>query len=99
MDTAKIVLLVRFKTPLSREEVLKVVEERSEEFRALGGLLQKFYVHDAATGEYGGLYLWDSPEALGAYRQSALRASIAGAYRTEGEPRVDVMEVVEVLRK
>jgi hypothetical protein len=98
MDRPKVVLLVRFRTPLSEPEILKVVKERADEFRALGGLLQKFYVRDAATGEYGGLYLWQSEEALDEYRASALRASIGAAYRTEGEPRIEVMTVLETLR-
>jgi hypothetical protein len=55
-------------------------------------------VQDAESGEYGGLYLWESPEALAEYRESELRASIAAAYQAEGEPRVEVYRVVEPLR-
>jgi len=91
-------LHVRFKSRLSLDEVMKVVEERAPEFRALAGLQQKYYLHDASTGEYGGLYLWESPEALTAYRESELRASIAAAYQTEGEPRVEIYRVLKTLR-
>ena len=91
-------LLVRFKSPLTLDEVMKVVEERAPEFKALAGLQQKYYLQDAVSGEYGGLYLWESPEALTAYRESELRASIAEAYQAEGEPRVEVYRVLKTLR-
>lgn len=98
MTHPALILLVRFKSRLSLDEVTRVAEERAPEFRALGGLVQKYYLHDPESGEIGGLYLWDSPEALAEYRESELRASIADAYETEGEPRVDVLRVLMPLR-
>jgi hypothetical protein len=98
MATPALVVLVRFKSSLSFDEVMAIANERADEFRALTGLQQKYYVQDPQTGEYGGLYMWDSPESFEAYRQSELRASIAEAYRAEGTPRVDVLRVVMPLR-
>jgi quinol monooxygenase YgiN len=98
MNQPTFALLVRFKSSLPLDEVMKVIEERAPEFRALAGLQQKHYLQDAATGEYGGLYLWESPDALDAYRNSELRASIAEAYQAEGEPRVEVYRVIKTLR-
>jgi len=91
-------LLVRFKSRLTLDEVMNVVEERAPEFQALQGLQQKYYLQDAVSGEYGGLYLWESQDALTAYRESELRASIAKAYQVEGEPRVEVYRIVKTLR-
>jgi heme-degrading monooxygenase HmoA len=91
-------MLVRFTSSLAFEEVMKIVEERAPEFRALEGLQQKYYLHDTATGEIGGLYLWESAEALASYRDSELRATIAKAYQAEGEPRVEIYQVVKTLR-
>jgi len=99
MANPKIALLVRFKSSLPLDEVMDVVNARADDFRALSGLIQKYYVHDTETGEYGGLYLWDSPEAFTAYRSSELRATIAAAYKTDGEPRIDVMDVLKTLRE
>ena len=99
MSNVTLVLLVRFKSRLSHEDVMKIVEERAPEFRALHGLQQKYYLQDPETGEYGGLYLWESPEGLAAYRESELRASIGKAYQAEGEPRVEVYKVVKTLRE
>lgn len=99
MNHPQRILLVKFKTALSEEELMQVVHARVDEFRALTGLTQKYYVHDIETGEYGGLYLWDSAEALDEYRQSELRASIGAAYKTMGPPSVQVMDVIMPLRE
>ena len=89
MKNPEFTLHVRFRSKLTLDQVMKIMDERSPEFRALEGLQQKYYLLDAATGEYAGLYLWESQEALTAYRKSELRASIAKAYQAEGEPRVE----------
>jgi heme-degrading monooxygenase HmoA len=94
-----LILLVKFKSPLSLEEVEKVIESRIDEFRALKGLQQKYYLQEPATQEYAGLYLWESKEDFDAYRDSELRATIAKAYQTEGEPRIEVFNVLRTLRK
>lgn len=99
MNQPALMLLVKFKSPLSLAEVTEVVNSRIDDFRALKGLRQKYYFEDTATGEYGGLYLWDSKEALTEYRESELRRSIGRAYRTEGEPRVETFKVLMSLRE
>jgi len=98
MDQPSLVLLVRFKSRLSLEEIEKVIDSRIGEFRALKGLQQKYYLQDSATGEIAGLYLWDSKEDFLAYRESELRRSIAEAYQAEGEPRIEVYGVLKSLR-
>jgi heme-degrading monooxygenase HmoA len=99
MDNPALVLLVRLKSSLSFDEVNRVVEERAPEFRALAGLQQKYYLQDTTTGEFAGLYLWESGESLESYRNSELRASIAEAYKAEGEPRIEVYRVFKTLRE
>jgi len=74
------VLLVKFRSPQSLEEVNKVVDSPIEQFRALDGLTQKYYLQDSEAGEYAGLYLWRSPDALAEFRDSELRGTIAKAY-------------------
>ena len=98
MADPTVVLLVKFKSPLSLEEVREVVDSRIDQFRALSGLQQKYYLQDTASGEYAGLYFWQSPAALAGFRDSELRNTIAQAYRTVGEPRVEVFEIFETLR-
>jgi len=98
MSTPEVLLLVRIRSSLPREEVLRIMEERMPEFRALEGLQQKYYLEDPETGDYGGLYLWRSSADMAAYAESELRASIAKAYGAVGEPRVEVYSVLTPLR-
>lgn len=99
MTNPTMVLLARFKSSLSLEEIMQVAKKRAPEFRALAGLQQKYYLLDTTSGEFAGLYLWESPEALAEYRDSELRATIAQAYETIGEPRVEVFKVMMPLRE
>ena len=98
MPQPSLILLVKFTSRLSFDEVVRVIDRRADEFRALKGLQQKYYLQDAATREYAGLYLWESREDFLVYRDSKLRAGIAKAYQTEGEPRVEVFNVIKPLR-
>ena len=93
------VLLVKFKSELSLDEINEIVESRADDFRALGGLQQKYYLLGSGSGEVGGLYLWESPEALDEYRQSELRETIAKAYKAVNKPQVEVFSVLKVLRE
>lgn len=97
MGLPAVVVLVRFRSRLSLDEVTRIAAERADEFRELAGLEQKYYLYDEATDEYAGLYVWRSTGDLAAYQDSELRASIAEVYQVEGEPRVAVYRVVDVL--
>ena len=99
MSHASLILLVKFKSALSLEEVSAVIDSRTDEFRELKGLQQKYYLHEPATNEYAGLYLWESSEDFQVYRDSELRATIASAYQTEGEPRIEVFNILKPLRE
>jgi len=98
MPAPTLVLLVKFRSSLPLEKVIEVVHRRADAFRALPGLTQKYYLRDQATGEFAGLYFWDKPESFTEFRESELRATIAAAYQVEGEPRVEVFEVLTPLR-
>lgn len=99
MTQPSTMMLVRFRSRMSLDEVMRVAEERMPEFKALTGLKQKYYLEDPATGEIAGLYLWESPEALAEYKDSELRSTIPAAYEIEGEPRVEVYRVITPLRE
>lgn len=99
MPHPQLILLVTFKSALPLDEINEIAHRRADEFRALPGLQQKYYLQDKATGEVAGLYLWDSAKALDDYAKSALRASIASAYKVEGEPRVQIFDVLMPLRE
>jgi hypothetical protein len=98
MPEPQVLLLVRFESALPIEGVMRVVNERADQFRALGGLQQKYYLEDESSGEIAGLYLWESAADLDEYRRSELRATIAQAYQGVGEPRIEVYRVLMTLR-
>ena len=93
-----IMLMVRIKSGLIFEEGQRRYRERMPDFRALPGLLQKYYLRDAGNGDLMGVYLFDTEASMQAYLASDLRNTIGTAYEVVGEPRVEIAEVVDVLR-
>ena len=98
IGTVKAVTVVKFRSRLSDEEATRRYGARLPEFRGVPGLVQKIYVRDESTGEWGGIYLWDSQESAERYMASDLRKSIPAAYEVDGTPRIDNLSVVEFLR-
>jgi len=95
-----VMLIVRgLKSELPPEELERRYKERMPQFRGVRGLLQKYYSRDESTGEYAGIYLWDSEESLAAYLDSDLRKSIAAAYELTDAPRLERYPIVDVLRR
>ncbi|TNE59084.1 MAG: hypothetical protein EP344_09250 [Bacteroidetes bacterium] len=95
--TGAIMLIVRIKTNLSKEELLKRAHEREPQFAALPGLLQKYYI-ELGPQEYGGVYIWDSMESLAEYRASELAATIPKAYEATAPPSVELVNILFSLR-
>ena len=94
-----IMLIVRgLKSKLSHDEAEKRYRARMPEFRALPGLIQKYYSYDESTNEWAGIYLWDSEESLAAYLKSDLRKTIPSAYELTEPPRIERFQIVDVLR-
>jgi heme-degrading monooxygenase HmoA len=93
-----VLLIVRFNSSLAPDELEKRYKDRMPEFRALPGLLQKHYLHDPSSDEWGGLYLWDSKASLEEFMASDLRRTIAETYQIVGTPRIEVMDVIDTLR-
>jgi heme-degrading monooxygenase HmoA len=93
-----IVQFVKYRTGLSDEEAMRTIADRAPRYEALPGLRQKLYIREQGSGEYGGIYVWEDEESMREFRQSDLAASIPDAYRVDGEPRVEVFDVVSVLR-
>ena len=97
--TAMIMQIVKLKSSLSEDELLDRAHERAPQFRAIGGLLQKYYLNRPGEGEYAGVYIWDSMESLAAFKESDLAKSIAAAYEVSEPPVVEISEVMFPLRE
>lgn len=93
-----ILQFIKLKSNLPEEELLKKAKEREPQFKAIPGLLQKYYVKTDQLGEYGGVYVWDSQESLQSYRESDLAKSIPEAYEITEAPNIEIMDVLFQLR-
>lgn len=90
--------LVQFESALSENEVLKVVDDRIDAYRAIPSLVQKFYLKSPQANHWGGAMLWENAEAMAAFRESELGQTIGPAYGVRGAPNVSVHEVLFPLR-
>ncbi len=89
---------IKLKSNLPEQELLEKAREREPQFKALPGLLQKYYVKMEQPGHYGGIYVWDSKESMAAFRQSDLAAGIPEAYQIIEPPEIEMMDMIFKLR-
>jgi len=93
-----ILQIIKLKSNLPEEELLNKAREREPQFKAIPGLIQKYYVKTTEPGQYGGIYVWDSPESLQSYRESDLAKSIPEAYEIVEAPNIEIMNILFQLR-
>jgi hypothetical protein len=87
------ILFVRITSGLDTQEFDRRLLERRPRFREVPGLVQKIYGRDETTGDVCGIYFFESQEALAAFRDTELAATIPTAYEA-----IDVRrEVYDVL--
>ena len=93
-----IIQIVKLRSELSEETILDKAKERMPKFKAIPGLLQKYYVRLSRPNQYSGIYVWDSIESLQSFRESELAASIPQAYKLTEPPEIEVADVLFQLR-
>lgn len=93
-----LIQIIKLKSNLPEEELLKRAKAREPQFKAIPGLLQKYYVKLKQAGQYGGIYVWDSQESLNAYRASDLASSIPQAYEITEAPNIEILDIISQLR-
>ena len=93
-----IVQTVKFESNLPEEEILRRADERADAYRAVPGLLQKYYVKYEQPAHYGGILIWESKQALAAFGATELAKTLPTTYGVEGAPTVEVLETFDVLR-
>ena len=94
-----ILQIIRLKSNLPEEELIKRAQDRKPQFGAIKGLLQKYYVKMPDSGQYGGIYVWDSKKSLDTYRKSDLASSIPEAYELIEAPNIEILDVLFQLRE
>ena len=93
-----VMFIVRLKTKLTEEELIRRAKERAPDFRALPGLIQKYYIKTKNPGEYGGVYIWDSMESFQTYKESDLVKTIAASYEVTEAPTTELIDLMFELR-
>ncbi|KAB1192291.1 hypothetical protein GJR96_02065 [Haloferax sp. MBLA0076] len=73
------IVFITFESELRLEEVEARFRARTRQFRDMGGLLQKFYVHDEQRGRNGGIYVFDSEASRDALFESEIHANLRDA--------------------
>ena len=93
-----ILQIIKLKSDLPEEELLKRAKERDSSFKSIPGLLQKYYIKTSEEGEYGGVYIWDSVQSQQSYQESDLAKSIPSAYAINEAPNNEIMDIIFQLR-
>ena len=94
----RIIQIIKLRTSLEEDEVLKIAKERAPQFKAIPGLIQKYYVKASPPHHFAGVYIWDSMESLQSFRESELAASIPQAYKLLEAPEIELLDVKFELR-
>ena len=93
-----IIQIIKLKSSLHEDEVIRIAEERAAEFRKVPGLMQKYYVISDEHHTYAGIYIWDSRDSMMAFRETELAATIPKAYKVLEPPNIQVLDGVFQLR-
>lgn len=89
---------IKFETSLSEEKVIAISKERMPQFQKVPGLVQKHYLKLDEPNHYGGFYMWESREAMAAFRETELAKTIPSAYQIVRPPEITVQELLFSLR-
>lgn len=92
-----VILFVRVGSDLQFEDLKRRVLDRKPSFIDVPGLIQKIYGRDPNTGDWCGIYFFESSEALAAFGESELAKSIPDAYEAT-DVRREVYETMFPLR-
>ncbi len=80
MTNSEAVLLVKFNSILSQEDLQKTCVEDLEVFRNVPGLIQKYYISEESTGAISGFYIFRNKKAREAFWNSELAKRIPARY-------------------
>ncbi|TCP23772.1 putative monooxygenase ydhR [Scopulibacillus darangshiensis] len=91
------ILSMRFKSNKSPEELEQLSEEGFSKFRALKGLIEKYYIKNEETGEVGGIYLWENEKDLMEYIEGPIVKSLPERFGLEKPPSLEILDVTYTL--
>lgn len=88
--------IVKFTSPLDKQEVHEKYVSRSDIFRKVDGLAQKYYM-DWENGQSGAIYVWESKEKMEQYLAGKVASGVADAYNAGSTLEIQLGEVVHSL--
>ena len=94
-----IIQIVRLKSNLKEKDLIERAREREPQFKAIPGIIQKYYVKLGSEEGYGGVYIWDSAESLKTFKESKLAATIPKAYEAIEPPSIEIVDILFQLRE
>jgi hypothetical protein len=92
-----VILFVRISSNLDSKELEQRAIKRKPECLEVPGLIQKIYGRDPESGDWCGIYFFESKEALAAFRETELAKTIPVAYEAT-EVRREIFEVMYPLK-
>ena len=92
-----VILFVRISSNVDSKELEQRAIKRKPEFLEIPGLIQKIYGRDPESGDWCGIYFFESKEALAAFRETELAKTIPVAYEAT-EVRREIFEVMYPLK-
>lgn len=90
-------LVILYESRLSREQVEELFRARAKRYTRVAGLLQKLYVRDPATGQVGGIYMFDSALHLRQFLASNPDEKIRQVYAVREPLSMRTLEVLMLL--
>ncbi|MFC6733924.1 MULTISPECIES: YdhR family protein [unclassified Haladaptatus] len=75
------IVFITYESELDADEVESLFQDRSQKYREMHGLLQKFYLHDEESGRVGGIYVFDSEASADRLFESDIHSSLREAYK------------------
>ena len=92
-----VILFVRVSSDVDPKELEQRVLNRKPEFLKIPGLIQKIYGRDPESGDWCGIYFFESKEALASFKESELAKTIPVAYEATNVRR-ELFEVMYPLK-
>ena len=99
IEKASFVQIVKINSSLTEEGLVQKAKERAEQFRAMPGLIQKYYVKLSDQGDYAGVYIWDTRDSFLDYKKSDLAKTIGEAYLVTEAPEITLGDMLFTLRE
>jgi len=83
MQNSQAVLSVKFNSIHSSAELIQLFKQDLDLFKAVPGLVQKYYIAEEGTRAHGGIYVFENKAARNAFLNSDLASKIPSIYGVE----------------